>query len=180
MGESPLLCPVAFSPRDRLGRSEPVTGLDPASQFHALDRETDTTLVLPAAPSHTSKHHLPASGATAPSPSPPTCGHPLRLYIGTAAPPRAPHRYSNNPRGPLCHRVMDHPRKVTTHMRQTSAGGWTPRSTACTGSGVSMSDGRCGVSRRNTGRTRTREGEAAAETSARQWCRRQLLTRAYY
>ena len=46
---------------DRLGQSNPVTGLDAASQFHALDRETDTTLVLLAAPSHTCKLHSVAS-----------------------------------------------------------------------------------------------------------------------
>ena len=50
---------------NRLGRSDPVPGPSPASssQFHALDRETDTTLVLLAAPSHTGKLHSVASRA---------------------------------------------------------------------------------------------------------------------
>ena len=55
--------PPLRSLRDGLGRSDPVPGLDAASQFHALDRETDTTLVLLAAPSHSGKHHSVASRA---------------------------------------------------------------------------------------------------------------------
>jgi hypothetical protein len=43
--------------------SDPVIGRDATLQFHALDRETNTTLVLLAAPSHTGKLHSVASRA---------------------------------------------------------------------------------------------------------------------
>ena len=49
--------------RDRLGRSDPGIWLDAALQFRALDRETNTALVLLAAPSHTGKLHSVASRA---------------------------------------------------------------------------------------------------------------------
>ena len=50
-------------PRDRLGGLDPVIGSDAAPQFHTLGRETNTTLVLLAAPTHTGKLHSVASRA---------------------------------------------------------------------------------------------------------------------
>jgi hypothetical protein len=55
-----------LSLRDRFGMSDPVNwDFDPASssQLHALDRETDATLVFLAAPSQTGKLHSVASRA---------------------------------------------------------------------------------------------------------------------
>lgn len=58
-----LLCAVRVmrSLHDRLDGSDPVTGLDAGSQFHALDRKTNTTLVLLAVSSYTGKLHSVAS-----------------------------------------------------------------------------------------------------------------------
>ena len=55
-------CPRS-SLRERLGRSGPVFGLDATSQFHAFYCETDTTLMLLAAPSHMGKRHAVVSQA---------------------------------------------------------------------------------------------------------------------
>jgi hypothetical protein len=52
MGGTHSGCEYTFTSRDPLGNSDPVRW-----QFNALDRQTDATLVLLAAPSHSTKLH---------------------------------------------------------------------------------------------------------------------------
>jgi len=117
----------------------------------ALDRETDTALVLLAAPSHPGKLLSVASRAVR---------RDIELLDSSDSEyphHRTQHYYSNNSRTHRRLRVMCCPRAVSMHARRISAVRWILRLGVCALSEVSMSNGRCAGLRRNIGLTTTRK-----------------------